>query len=285
MISIDFVAGTHGNFLEFVCNKFIAKQELEFLPFNYLGASHVKSDQYKSNRIFLADHYSELKIIPSKKLIRISYKHDDLLSLMSGCFYRAGDANLEEDLLEVNTFNKLKNIKFFSYLIESINSAYPENKISADNPDCPRFVLREFFKFGFKDPLINGFSEKLKKLTYPNDYNVVDFYYDEFYNKKLFIKKLALVAQWYGTTLRTDELDLVWQEFYNRQFQKNLKYQCDVIIDQVLALDNQPIPKLSMLQESYINGNLEKRFSREMPFMQIDYFTTTGEIINHLCLK
>ena len=64
--------------------------------------------------------------------------------------------------------------------------------------------------------------------------------------------------------LNTDGLDLVWQEFYDQQFQKDLKYYCDTIIDQVIALENKPIPKLSMLQESYINGILEKKFSIEM---------------------
>jgi len=114
---------------------------------------------------------------------------------------------------------------------------------------------------------------------------MIDFYYHEFYNKQLFMKKLTKLSQWCGTSLNTDGLDLVWQEFYDQQFQKDLKYYCDTIIDQVIALENKPIPKLSMLQESYINGILEKKFSIEMLFKQTEYFKTTGEIIQHLCLK
>jgi hypothetical protein len=282
MISIDFIGGTHGNFLEFVCNKFIAKQEINFLPFNHLGASHLKS---KQRGVFVANHYSGYKIAHSSKLVRILFNHDDLLSLSAGCFYRIGNAGIEEDLLEVNTYSKLINFEFFSFLVDSINSAYPDYQISPSNPNCPRFVLREFFKFGFKDPEVNGLTKKLNELKSPKNCDMIDFYYHEFYNKKLFIEKLTKISQWYGESLNTDGLDLVWQEFYNHQFQKNLKYQCDTIINQVIALKNKPIPKLSMLQESYINGNLEKKFSIEMPFKMIEYFKTTGEIIQHLCLK
>jgi hypothetical protein len=285
MISIDFVAGTHGNFLEFVCNKFIAKQDINFLPFNHLGASHLKSDQYRNHRVFIAKHYFELKIAHSSKLVRILFNHDDLLLLSAGCLYRAGNSGIEEDLLEINTYFKLKNNKFFSYLIDSINSAYPDNQISPSNPNCSRFILREFFKFGFKDPEVNGLTKQLNELKSPKNCDMIDFYYHEFYNKQLFMKKLTKLSQWCGTSLNTDGLDLVWQEFYDQQFQKDLKYYCDTIIDQVIALENKPIPKLSMLQESYINGILEKKFSIEMLFKQTEYFKTTGEIIQHLCLK
>ena len=42
-IYIDFIGGSHGNFLEFVCNVFIAKiKTANFLPFNSAGASHNK---------------------------------------------------------------------------------------------------------------------------------------------------------------------------------------------------------------------------------------------------
>ena len=101
----------------------------------------------------------------------------------------------------------------------------------------------------------------------------------------MFIEKLTKLSQWYGEPMNTDGLDSVWQEFYDQQFQKDLKYHCDAIINQVIALENKPIPKLSMLQESYINGILEKKFSIEMPFKLMEYFKTTGEIVQHLCLK
>lgn len=42
MIYIDFQGGAHGNYLEFVCNKFLANVSCNESPFNTLGASHSK---------------------------------------------------------------------------------------------------------------------------------------------------------------------------------------------------------------------------------------------------
>jgi hypothetical protein len=63
---------------------------------------------------------------------------------------------------------------------------------------------------------------------------------------------------------------------------RNIKKQGDEIIDATLALKNLTIPKLSLLQESYINANLEIRVGREMPFDQDVYFTSTQDIIKYL---
>jgi hypothetical protein len=50
MIYIDFVGGAHGNYLEFICNKFLAGVDCNELPFNALGASHDKG--YKGEKQF-----------------------------------------------------------------------------------------------------------------------------------------------------------------------------------------------------------------------------------------
>mgnify|MGYP003633370510 CR=1 FL=1 len=49
MISIDFVPGSHGHFLEYVCNKYIMGQSIDFNPFNSIGASHAKFDNENYN--------------------------------------------------------------------------------------------------------------------------------------------------------------------------------------------------------------------------------------------
>ena len=62
-------------------------------------------------------------------------------------------------------------------------------------------------------------------------------------------------------------------------------YECDYIINAVMDMKYIPIHKLSILQESYINAELEKKFDIEMPFIHPKYFSNTMEIIDHLCLK
>jgi hypothetical protein len=285
MISIDFVAGSHGHFLEYICNTFIANIPSEVLPFNKLGASHIKSKDYNKNKLFVADHYSENNLPLSDKIIRITFEHDDLLTLTSGAFLRAGDVGIEDNLLETDTYNKLLNSKYYTYLIDTNNSAYPYNQISAGNPDCPRYILREFFKFGFKHPEKHGFIGKLDQLKYGHSANVVDFSYKNFYNYELFERNIKELASAFNATVDADSLKEIWEIFISKQIFKDRKTQCDLIIDKTLTNQNFAISALSLLQESYINGILEKQFEIEMPFYQPQYFTSTKEIRQHLCLK
>lgn len=284
MISIDFVAGSHGHFLEYVCNKFIAKIASDFTPFNHLGASHQTSLEYIKNRVFVADHYSEKGLSVSSRVIRITFKYDDLLVLTSGAFLRVGDVGIIDHELEIDTYNKLKNSKYYLYLIDSINSAYPDYEISPSNPNCPRFVLREYFKFGFKIPEHHGYIKKLNQLQYKHT-DVIDFQYHNFYNYELFLSGIKELAKLFNVRIDENELLTLWNSFISKQIFRGLKTQCDSIIDHVVNGTKTNIPVLTMLQESYINGMLEKKFAAEMPFHQDRYFTNTEQIRNYLCLK
>ena len=285
MTSIDFVAGSHGNFLEFVCNRFIAKMDITFSPFNKLGASHQKSFSYRKNAVFVAKHYSELKTPLSKDVVRITFGDKDLLLLTSVSLLRAGDADIDNNMLNIDTFNKLNNIYYVDQ-IEKINQSYPEISLSADNPDCPRYILREFFKFGFRNSLDHGFIKKLNELQYSSEHNVFDFKFSWFYNSEVFVEQILNLANWYNNPIVDyDALYQLHQEFLERQIYKNNKTQCDDIINCVVNDINVDIPELTLFQESYINGMLEQQYSVEMPFVQHNYFKNTKEIINYICSK
>jgi hypothetical protein len=116
MIHIDFQGGAHGNYLEFVCNK-IAGITVG-APFNSLGASHKK--QYTGIKIFHADHYSSLHIpFVFDKIISIQIDVDDLLPLQQISLLRAGDYGYDNDLLEIDTYNKLNN-QDYKWVLEKI---------------------------------------------------------------------------------------------------------------------------------------------------------------------
>jgi hypothetical protein len=283
-VSIDFVAGSHGNFLEFVCNKFLGNIDINFTPFNSMGSSHVKSQTYINNRVFLADHYVLKRQVLTNKVIRIIFEPDDILALSSVCFLRAGDQNIDTDLLEHNTFNKLNN-NYYKELINKIITAYPEITLSDQTPDCPRYILREFFKFGFKDCASHGLMLELAKMNYSNEHQVFDFEFKNFYNTQLFIEAMNQLAVWYNSTINdAADLELLHQEFLHRQVYKHDKAQADSIILAVQNKQEIPILKLRLLQESYINGVLENMYNIEMPFAQLEYFSNTKEIIKHLNL-
>jgi len=124
MISIDFVPGSHGHFLEYVCNKYIMGQQIDFDPFNSAGASHAKfqNEEYNRDKQFSALHYSIENIPRTDDVVRITVDHDDLLLLTAGTFLRAGDSNINLDHLETNTFNILSGSKYFSYLIDALTT-------------------------------------------------------------------------------------------------------------------------------------------------------------------
>jgi len=287
MISIDFVPGSHGHFLEYVCNKYIMGQSIDFNPFNSIGASHAKFDNenYNKNKHFRALHYSIENIDRSDSVLRITVDHDDLLMLTAVTFLRAGDSNINLNDLQHNTYNILSNSKYFSWLVDSLNKSYPNLKMSADNPNCPRHILREFFKFGFTHPEQNGLILEYNKLSYPSDIKCFDFSYKSFYNKQLFYKNLDKIADWVGRTCSLDINDTIWDTFYSKQIFRNYKSHCNKIINCIANKEGLAIPNLDLLQESYINGVLEKQYNIEMPFNQEKYFTNTTEIIKHLCLK
>jgi hypothetical protein len=282
-VSIDFVAGSHGHFLEFACNKFIANLHMDFSPFNHLGASHVQNQDYRNQMEFIAKHYSELKLPLTKKIVRISFKHEDLLLLSSISLLRAGDYEIKNEELHINTFDKLNN-QHYSYLINQINQSYPEINLSKTSPDCPKHILREYFKFGFKDPDYHGFMKKLNELVYSNDHDVFDFRFEYFYNKKKFIKNLTRLANWFGSkiTLNYPDIEDLHDNFLQRQIYRNDLLICNKVVDAVNKGLTINIPTLTLFQESYINGRLEKLYEKEMPFVQPTYFTNTREIIKYL---
>jgi|TARA_R110000822_G_C15209892_1_gene483246 hypothetical protein len=287
MISIDFVPGSHGHFLEFVCNKYISGHDVSFTPFNNLGASHNKfsNEEYNKNKLFVANHYSQYNETLSDRVIRITFDHDDLLLLTAGTFLRAGNANIHLNNLQENTYHTLANSEFFSYLIDSLNTAYPDLNLSAENPNCPRYIIREFFKFGFMRPEENGLVLALRKLTYPLATNYIDFPYKNFYNKQLFYEGVKQISSWLGKPCGLQSDDTIWLDFFNQQVFRYYKQTCNAVINHVSKKQSMSIPCLGLLQESYIDGILESTYGVEMPFNNVDYFKSTAEIIDHLCLK
>jgi len=282
-VAIDFVAGSHGQYLEFVCNKFIAKlPHTDYNPFNALGASHSKSASYHKEKIFLATHYSNygLDVLPT--VIRIKFEIDDLLNLSSVSLLRAADVGIDNDLLEHNTYHKLKN-KFYIKLLEQISQAYPEIQLCETQPNCPRYVLREFFKFGFKDPNNHGLVQLQTQMVYDPSHKVFDFDFKTFYDTNMFVQSMEKLAQWLGSSVSNlPALTDLHHEFLQKQIYKNSKTEADMIVEHITQKRNTQLPKLSLLQESYINAMLENLYSVEMPFFQPVYFSSTNAILKHI---
>lgn len=281
IIGIDFVAGSHGNFLEFVCNKYIAKIDCNFSPFGNHGTSHAKPMSYVTSRKFCANHYSVYGLPVPRKVVRITFSDNDLLLLHSASLLKAADVWLITNKLEVDTYHKLNN-RHYRDLLEQLTANYPDIGLSSKNPDCPRYVLREFFKFGFLSPASHGLVKHRNLMLYNNEHTVFDFNFSCFYNKEMFLHGISELANWYGVAVDPSGVNPLYNEFISRQKFKEHKLQVDNILSAIQSAQVVDIPKLDLLQESYINGQIERIYNIEMPFIQEEYFTNTKDILEYI---
>jgi hypothetical protein len=319
MIYIDFQGGAHGNYLEFVCNRFLANVPVNKpTPFSSAGTAHEK--QYLSNPVFCCDHYSLLPdAIPDSKIISIQIIADDLLPLTSISLLRAGDFGLDNDLLEIDTYNKLVNIPVYQWVLDNLIDSFFRDQIresynavrgddwpdistleefnalpdwmrdecinvhhlellqlDENHPDCPRHILREFFKIGFKYPEQSGFMVLQKSMIYKS--NPIIFPFGAFYHSDRFLEELQKLAGKLGYTIAdADGLLELHQAFLDRQPYKYSKRYCDELIDDVVNGKEFDLPKLDLLKESYITAKLEQAYGKEYN-RKGQWFLTSQEI-------
>lgn len=326
MIYIDFQGGAHGNYLEFMCNKFLANVKTDGDPFNSLGASHSK--KYLSKKMFSAWHYFEYRgkktIIENSKIISIQIVPDDLLTLASISLLRAGDYNIDNNQLEINTYNKwnnddykfvlenLLNSFFQTQIQESYNAVKDDSwppvsnfddfknlpqwiqdecinvhnlqllELTAESPDCPRHILREFFKLSFKYPEQAGFITQQQKMTYDNSNNVWIFPYACFYDINLLRQELTKVARWAGYNFLFNETFCeLHNNFLQRQPYKDSKKFCDQLLTKIFNNTLFELPNLDLLQESYLTAHIELQYNVELPNTDA-WFVHSQEIFKFL---
>ena len=286
MIPLDFVAGTHGHFIEYVLNRAFGFTSSDIDLFNHLGASHKRPVDYLQSRGIVCKHWFEVDadtLKKSNRVIRIVFDKDDILLVSSLSLLRAGDMNINNDQLHIDTKKKLNNALYVDTL-EQIYSAYGDHLRTRNS--IPRNILREYFKFGFRDPEINGYWKKLKSLL--SNQVDSDFRIDlkKIYNIDDFVSVLKDLAVWLDRPIDIGPwLPLLHQKFISKVQYLDHTMQCEQIIEQVMSGIDTTIPKLSILQESYINARLEGVFKKEMPFHDINYFTNTKDVLNYIKLQ
>lgn len=283
LIPIDFVAGSHGHFLEVVLNTYFDIAKLGQQEFTTIGTSHCLTSDYVKNRIFHANHWYQLKqskLDTFSQVISIKYTQEDLLLLSSVSLLRSGDQNIDNDNLEIDTVTKLNN-DFYKDTLELIYQSYPF--LDRNVKHIPRYVLREFYKFGFKNPNINGYWLEQKKLSYSSQAKVFYFYFKDFYDIRKFVTRIKELELFLDKKFNfSTEFFQQHQKFVSFIPYVDHKTVCDEIIENIQNSQIVSIPKLTLFQESYINGQLENIFNKEMPFHQDRYFTSTKDVLHYI---
>jgi hypothetical protein len=322
-IPIDFQGGAHGNYLEFVCNKFLTDCVVNTSPFNDNGASHSKGYCIRDQK-FRAGHYSdwrgERNVPLSGKIISIRVAHEDLLPLTAISLLRAGDYGYDNDYLEENTFHKLS-VTDYAWVLDNIVSSFFKDQIrdsynavkdpswpdvetsddfqklpdwikkeclevhnlkllelNEDNPNCPRYILREFFKLGFLRPEQSGFIARQKDMMwYYDDNDVYNFPYASFYDIDLFVKQINKIAKWTDTTINDlDSLIALHREFLTRQVYKDSKIKCDELLERIFNKESFKLPAITLLEESYVLAEIERKYGKHIDI--VNWFQTSDEI-------
>ena len=182
MIPLDFVAGTHGHFIEYVLNRAIGYTTISFDPFTALGTSHRRPKEYLHTRKIVCNHWFEIDpsvITTSSKIIRIIFDQDDILLVSSLSLLRAADLNIENNFLHIDTVKKLNNC----YYTDTLEKIYESYVFLDRTQNCiPRNILREFYKFGFADPNVNGYWKKLQDMCRLPANNIFEIPLKQIYN-------------------------------------------------------------------------------------------------------
>jgi hypothetical protein len=326
-VYIDFVPGTHGHFLAYLCNRFnpessAAAKALD--PFNDLGASHNTSDAYQATQRFFNAHYYETEDISLRgSVISISFTEDDLLPLLSGSLLRAGNAGIDNDELQTDTYNKLANT-FNKPLLEKLISGFSQGQIKAgydaikdptwpdinfaddyyalpkhiqdeceqqhgmtvfelseSRPHCPRNILREFFKFGFKRPEEHGLMLEQQRMVYTNSDKVIYIPFSAFYNANELGKEFYKLVKHFDLIWDPWTLGSLQKKFASKQKYANSLIKCKQLLEFILDDKEMKIPKLSLLEESYIEAIIETQTGCSLPTNNVEWYTDINELRSH----
>ena len=144
--------------------------------------------------------------------------------------------------------------------------------------------MREYFKFGFKDYAIGGIWQKSQKLEYLNQ--GMNFNFKKLYSLDTFISLIDDIVKYYKLPIEVDQLWLtnLWNKFIVKVDAIKLNNESFIILDNIKSNQSVDID-FNLIQEAWLNGQLEKIYNIEMPFHQEEYFKNTNEIIEFIKSK
>lgn len=282
-ILIDYPAGGHGSFLEFLLNASLGIYEDNFLPFNSVGASHLKYEH--PNQIFFAYHYLQTEntnfnfsqlLKESEAYILITVEECDLPTLFSCFFERTSKNPIYFDDLHQNFFYKAQDQQYIDLI--SIAKSWIENQhLSQENPSIEKRILRDMLKiFMFDESYLIKRQKKI--LEQSHKMSIIVFPFSNFYlDTSLFVDHIVeLCSKLNFYNVNIDRISTLHIEFLKRNKFLNLnalpKYYFDNIQNDV------PIEHLTIVQEVYLQHLIEKNFNISLPIAPDNFYSNTKEL-------
>ena len=282
-IQIDYVNGAHGSFLMHVINNLVNNTCVEPFVKHQAGAAH-KLVPYQ-NKIASRHHYSiQNNRNLLKNVVSIRMEEDDLLMVSELLMHRWN--HFDPDELDVHSFYKIYKSQYSTNLMKIYN-AYDVPLKS----DIPRHILRDYFKHMldtnfYSDKLGESLCKFLMKqqamLEYSDlDIKLIEFNFKWFYDYNDFKQGINSIKEFFNLDYKDNEDTLI------KMHSSFLKNNPAIGMNDVYAIFEQiknnveiGIPKLRLLQEAWLNLQIEKMTNKSM--FTVDYFTNTREIYEHL---
>lgn len=322
VIPIDYVPGSHGHFLAFVCNRFLTDIPRTLLgdsPLTAQGTSHGGLDSYWQSRIFREAHYMlghSHYLAPAHenpsleqwhgRVIRIWYDRDDLLTLTATCFLRAGDIGIDIDQLHIDTYGQLDNTLFGSVLAElqrlsaenltrSIQDVRDDTwplvaswadwdalptaikqeceqqhqmylwRLDAQHRDCPRWVLREYFRESFRPQATNGFLALRDRMIYHDGCDIFDWHFRDFFDTEAFEYAVDRLAGWLGTCCRdNDSMMSLHKDFLRRHRYRDLHQRCQLLWQKWQQRQDHDLSALTLIEQAWLECQIETEIGRSL---------------------
>jgi hypothetical protein len=249
MIAIDFAPGLHGNFLEFVINRYIfdVPYSVDSI-FQKSGAAHIINQDpvYQQHKKTYWGHFSAYGDSYPESVNKVIWiKHNPKLDfvLLTNIFYRC-----HPNAVSQNDTSIVDQKKFHTDLMG------PSFWSQAETGSLKSLRMNWYTKFQERH-----FSETEK---YPNTtIPVHEFDYSSFFSLPEFIIELQRVSEFLNITLKYDtSLGKLWQEFalINQGF-NNYK-QAQQILANTLSNVLSPIDVDDWQLQAWLNHNLSKMF-------------------------
>lgn len=281
-MNIDFVTGTHGNYLEFILNKLLLGRALgQMLPFADNGSSHARNESYQNQQVVYCGHFFNLPTgYTSDKIISIQFDKTDLLPILSNAYRRSTRPELDDRQLHVDTFNKLIHTPYKD-IIDALKKEY-NYTIDQHQPHCPRHLLRHIHQWMFLYDSLDPWTTAQNQMHYSSNQTVFTFPFASFYNIDQFLATLENIKSFFALDFVELNIKGLHREFLKKQPWLNYKQVCDEIVDRVLNKQFVAVPTLTLFQECYINAQLESKLNVNIFMRQDEYFSNTKDLISYL---
>ena len=119
------------------------------------------------------------------------------------------------------------------------------------------------------------------KMIYDASNDPTVFPFASFYDTDQFLNQIQRIGAWCGLELtQTQPVLELHQQFLARQPYKDSKKFCDELMTRITNKEIFDLPKLDLMQESYISGQLENYYDCELPTGPTEWFTNSRQILN-----